>query len=596
MRASRLLGLAAAAACAVSPSLAQNTIGLLEIKGSPKEKAGELAWLFGSKEPTLRELIAAVREAGANEDYRAVVIRLRDAELSRTQVEELGQAIKQARAEGGRKFVVFGESMGQTELTLGSYADQVLVQAGGSVSLPGLYMEEMFLADTLKWAGVTPDFVQIGDYKGASEMFANSKPSPAWDQNINQLLDSLYGNVRAELKEGRKLDDAKLDEAMKTLWMAQAEDAAKTGLVDAAVDLPSLGEAVAGSSRPKWDKIEASTQEGMKIDESNPFAAMTTFMGIFNKKPPTKATGPTIAVVHLDGPIVEGESAPGGFSGESNIGSRTVRNALEEIRDQDQIKGVVLRINSPGGSAVASEIMWQGIRRVADKKPVWVSVGSMAASGGYYLAVAGDKIYVNPSSIVGSIGVVGGKFALGGLFDTMKMNVVSRARGPRAGMFASARPWNDEERALIRGKMQETYDLFTKRVTQGRKGIDLSKTAEGRLFAGQKAVDLKMADKLGTLDDSIKDLAAFLKMEDYDVMDFPAPKPLNEVLEDAFKGFGLGGASASAPAAARAQVSASLRAVVGERNWPMVARTLDAIMVLRDEPVGLVMPQALIVR
>ncbi|QYU66931.1 signal peptide peptidase SppA [Leptolyngbya sp. 15MV] len=499
-----------------------------------------------------------------------------------------------ARDEGAAKIVVFAEMMGPTELSLGAHADKIMVQSGGAVTLPGMYMEEMFLADTLRWIGVQPDFVQIGDYKGASEMFANSKPSEAWNNNINQLLDGLYANMRSDLKVGRKMDDARLDRAMEKAWMATAEEAVKLGLVDAAVDLPALGQTLSGRATPRWKTIKPKTEAGPQVDASNPFAAMSQLMGMFNRQPPTRATRPTIAVLHVDGQIIDGDSTSGGFGGGTSVGSRTIRNALEQIRGDDLIRGVVVRIDSPGGSAIASEIMWQGIRRVAERKPVWVSVGSMAASGGYYLAVAGDRIYVNPSSIVGSIGVVGGKFSLAGVYEHLKVNVVGRARGPMASMFASTATWTDRERALVRTKMQETYDLFTRRVAAGRKGIDLSATAEGRLFTGERALELKMADKIGTLEDAIQDLASSVGMEDYAVMDFPAPKPLNEVLEDVFSGFGMGGASSRSTMPA--EMVAGLRALVGEAHWPQVARAIDAIMVLRHEPVALVMPSVLIVR
>ncbi len=596
-RASRLIGSFAAASLAVLPALAQNKIGMLEIKGSPKERPAELAWMFGSSEPTLRQLVGSIKDAGTNDELGSIIIRIKDAELNRTQVEELGQAITQARAKG-KKVAVFAENMGPTEILLGSYADQSLVQSGGSVMLPGLYMEEMFLADTLSWIGVKADMVQIGDYKGANEMFVNAKPSEPWSQNLNQLLDSLYANMRKEIKSGRKLDDAQLDDAMKVAWMAEADDAVKAKLVDAAVDLPQLGQTVSGSKSPSWETLDASGKPDFKIDEGNPFAAMSQMMGMFSKKPPTKAKGPTIAILHIDGEIIDGDSKQGGFSGGTSVGSRTIRNAIEDIRDQNLIKGVVVRINSPGGSAIASEIMWQGLRRLAEKKPVWVSVGSMAASGGYYLAVAGDKIYVNPSSIVGSIGVVGGKFSMAGLYDKVKLRVTPHARGPMAGMFNSAEPWNPEQLDLVKKKMKQTYDLFTKRVAAGRKGIDLSQTAEGRLFTGDKAISVKMADKVGTFDDAIKDLAKSLDMEDYGVMDFPAPRPLGEIVEEMFKGFGAAAPISGAirSSAAPAELVATLRAIVGEKNWPTVSRSLDAMMVLRDEPVALTLPSALVIR
>jgi protease-4 len=171
-----LIGTIAASFLAVVPAFAQSKIGLLEIKGAPHERPSELAWLFGSSEPTLRELVGAIQQAGDDDDYKAIVIRLKDAELNRTQVEELGQAITQVKAKG-KKVAVFAENMGPTEVLLGSYADRSIVQAGGAVTLPGLYMEEMYLADTLKWIGVKADMVQIGDYKGANEMFVTEPQS-----------------------------------------------------------------------------------------------------------------------------------------------------------------------------------------------------------------------------------------------------------------------------------------------------------------------------------------------------------------------------------------------------------------------------------
>jgi protease-4 len=595
-RALSLVGAVAAASIALVPALAQNTIGILEIKGAPKERPAELSWLLGSSEPTLRQLVGTIHDASVNDDLKAIVIRLKDAELNRTQVEELGQAITKARS-SGKKVAVFSENMGATELLLGSYADRSLVQSGGAVTLPGLYMEEMYLADTLKWIGVKADMVQIGDYKGANEMFVNSAPSKAWDENLNQLLDGLYANMRTELKMGRNLDDLQLDQAMRAAWLAEADDAVKVGLVDAAVDLLDLAKAVSSDADAKWETLEPADGAGkLKMDEGNPFAAMSQMMSLISKKPPTKATEPTIAILHIDGEIVDGDSKSGGFSGGSSVGSRTIRNSLEDIRSQDLIKGVVLRIDSPGGSAIASEVMWQGIRRVAEKKPVWVSVGSMAASGGYYLAVAGDKIYVNPSSIVGSIGVVGGKFSMGGLYDMVKLHVTQHARGPMAAMFNSSQPWTPEQLALVRGKMKQTYDQFTKRVEAGRKGINLAETAEGRLFTGDKAIASKMADKVGSLDDTIHDLASSLKMDDYAVMDFPAPRPLNEVIGEMFKGFGVSSpvVSGASPGASAPLIS-TLRAIVGEKNWPTVSRSLDAMMVLRDEPVALTLPSAILI-
>ena len=586
--------LLAGLALTASAAFADIRLGWLEISGSPASRPSDLAWLTGSEDdPTLLNLIEAIGAVADDDSLQGLVIRLKDSELSVPQIEELGKAIREVQ-EAGKKVYVFGESFGTPEFLLSSHADHVTCQSGGAVSLHGLYMEEMFLGDTLAWAGIKADFVQVGDYKGASEQMARGAPSKEWDQNINQLLDSMYGNIRGGLKQGRSLDDAALDQAMETLWMADAADAVKAGMIDAEVDLPGyvdflskkLGEKVVTRTIVAGDPGE------MNADTTNPFA----MLGLLSKKPNRDIASPSIAVLHVDGAIVDGDSRAS-FSGGGEVGSRTIRNALEEILREPQIKGVVVRIDSPGGSAVASEIMWQGIRRVADVKPVWVSIGDMAASGGYYLAVAGDRIFVNPSSIVGSIGVVGGKLAMKGLYDKFHVNVVGRGRGPKAELFASATPWSDSDVAHVRGKMQQTYDLFTKRVAMGRKGIDLARTAEGRLFTGDVAVGLAMADQVGGLTDAVQGLAASLNMPEFDLVDFPAPRSLEDIIEDMLDSAG-GGLLGMAPEQGSGLVAAraAIRDLVGDRVFGQLEGPMRAMMELREGTPLLLSPRVLIFR
>lgn len=564
-------------------------VGLVELEGTPAEQPSPLAWLFGDEHPTLRVVVEGLRAAAQEDDLKAVVIRLKDAELGRTQIEEIGAAMKGLRA-AGKKVHVMAEAYGPGELLLGSYADEVIIQAGGPVSLPGLYMEEMFLADTLAWIGLKAELIQVGDYKGANEMMTRAAPSPAWDQNISQLLDSIYANMRSQLKEGRSLSDGELDEAMERAWMAEADTAKAVKLVDTVVDLPELSEHLekAYGAEISWDSTVVKKKGEAAMDVANPFAILATL----SKKPDHRPKRDSIAVLHIEGPIVDGKSGAGGlFGGEGSTGSRTIRNALEEVRDEDRIKGVVVRINSPGGSATASEVIWQGLRRVAEKKPVWVSVGSMAASGGYYCAVGGDRIYVNPTSIVGSIGVVGGKIAMEGLYEKLKLNVVSRSRGPKAAMFRSSEPWSAEEVAAVRRKMQETYDLFTKRVTAGRKGIELGKTAEGRLFTGNIAISNKMADKVGGLEDAVKDLAGQVGLDEYDVMDYPGPKSFEQFIEEMFGGVNARAGGVRGPVG---ELATAAEQLLGPAKWRQVRWGLEALMQLREQRVMLTMPSAIV--
>lgn len=572
----------------------------IELDSALRERPNPLAWLTGpGSSPTLRDVVTTLEGLSENSRSVGVVVRVKDAPLTMGQVAELGAAMLKIR-ESGRRVHVFCENMSTAEILLGSFADELILQAGGMVMFPGMFMEEVFLADMLSWVGMQADFVQVGDYKGAAEAMTNSKPSEAWDENINRLLDEMYGAMRSIVKRGRSLNDVGLDRALTEAWMMGG--AAKSmGLIDTEIDLADLTkhlERAYDATRVRYDMVESGGSGMASMDMANPFA----MLAMLSRKPDHSPKRSTIAVVHIDGPIMDGDSSEGGFfGGGGNVGSRTIRNALKEIEDNDLIKGVVLRIDSPGGSATASEVIWRGVRRVAAKKPVWVSVGDMAASGGYYIAVGGSTIYLNPSSIVGSIGVVGGKVSLAGTYEKLRVNVVGRARGPRAGMLSSSAVWTSAERQMVRDRMTETYDLFTSRVSAGRPGIDLSKTAEGRLFAGESAVDFGLADRVGSLSECISDLAIVVGLTpgSFDVMSYPGPVGLEDFFKNAFGGFmkaegGAGGAIGSQVAGGVVEVMG--RSLFGDRAWPGVRDSLNALVLMRDQPVLLVSPRAVIVR
>jgi protease IV len=587
------LGVAASAGPGPTTELAW-----LELTGTPTEAAGPFAWIGMGEGDTLRSLVERVDEVAYDDTIDGLVIRVKDAALGVTQIQELGRAMNRLR-ESGKQIHVFAENYGTPEILLGAYADEVIIQSGGTVSIPGLHMEEMFLRDTLEWVGITPDYVQIGAYKGAEEQMMNTEPSPEWDENISGLLDSMYANMRGMIQDGYDLSSDELDQVMEEAWWASDKQGIALGIIDSAVDLPNLmdhlGEAYGtGDAEISLDLNDE--VPGMQIDMANPFAMLT----MLSKKPNHTARRPTIAVLHINGTIIDGDSKPGGFlGGGSSVGSRTIRNAIESILKQDMIKGVVVRIDSPGGSAIASEIIWQGLDRLKAEKPVWISVGSMAASGGYYIAVGGDRIYAEQSSIVGSIGVVGGKLAMGGLYDKVRIHIKERNRGPRAGLASGINPWTDEEREMVRARMKETYDQFTGHVAAGREGIDLSKTAEGRLFTGDRALDLKMVDAIGGLDDTMHELAAEVGLDDFEVMEFPGPKSFDELIEDMLGGFGVTAPGVMASGSAADPIlaaMASLRTLLGEQRFEMVRDAINANLLLRDEPVLLTMPRVIMFR
>ena len=238
--------------------------------------------------------------------------------------------------------------------------------------------------------------------------------------------------------------------------------------------------------------------------------------------------------------------------------------------------------------------MWQGIRSCYERKPVFVSIGPVAASGGYYMACAAHRIYVNPGSIVGSIGVVGGKLAFGQLYEKIGISIRRRSRGPMSDMFNSVEPFNPQQRAVISKSMQLVYEQFTQRVTQGReeKIPDVEAVAQGRLFTGRQAVANGLADELGGLETALEALATKLGMEagTYDIVTLPKPKSFAEHVQKVFEDFGLQTQAPMLPALV------SARLWLGPTAWGSTQPILEGIMLMQREPVLALMPRILVWR
>lgn len=589
-------------ACAASVPIASADVAYMELDGPVIERDPAGTGLFADPDQrTLRQLVDSIQAMQSRADIDGLVIRIKPGfSMGGTQIDEVGAALE-SLSDAGTPVHLFAESYGPAEVLLASYCDEAIMQTGGGFNSPSVYMEEMFLASAMRRVGLEPSYVQIGDYKGASEMMANSEPSEAWEENISGLLDAMYANLTTRMSDGYGLSKGDVEKALEATFWADAEIAIDAGMLDAHLDFLDLRdhlEKTYGKGFAYERDVWAS--RGVEVPDfasMGAFQALTTLMEMFAaENAERRTTRDTIALLYVDGAIVDGPSSQGGLFGGASVGSDTVRRALAKIERDDNIKGLVIRIDSPGGSAIASEIIWQGVRRVADAgKPVYVSVGSMAASGGYYIAVAGDKVYVSPGSIVGSIGVVGGKIAMGGLYEKLDINVVARSRGPRAGLLSSLSTWDAGERAFIRRMMTETYDLFVRRVELGRNGIDIGKTAEGRLFLGEDAIGLNMADAMGGIDVAMSDMAGALALSEgaYDVFEFPEPLSFEEMLAGAIPFAQAGHQSGHRDALG---IGVALREVLGEEAWTKIGTAARAMMELRDHPVVLTSPRVLIER
>ena len=580
------IGIVLATACAAAAQPAK--VAMIEITGSPGSGASAAGLFGGDRAASLRELVERIAGAGER-DLDGLVVRLKDTALDLAQAEELSEAIGAAR-DDGVKVHVFAEAYGPTDLVLAAAADEALMQKGGAVSLPGLMAEQYYFADAFEWMGVRADYVQVGDYKGAEEPYTRSGPSRAWDETISGLLDAQYDNLIEPIRRGRGLSARRVERAMEELFMSTGERAIRLGLLDAEVDLPDLFEAyLPEESYASADGVEYAGElgraESPAFQPTNPFAV---FSQLF--EPPSRpTTGPTIAVLNITGTIVDGESGFGGLLGGTTVGARTVRNAIEGILADDNVKGMVVRVDSPGGSATASEVIWQGIRRASEELPVFVSVGSMAASGGYYVASAGERIYVNPSSVVGSIGVVSGKLSFGVVADRLDINVVTRTRGPNADLMSPFAGWDQGDRRVIAENAERTYDLFVSRVREGRPNADIDEIAEGRVFAGDEAIDLRMADEIGGLRVAIADMAGDLGLDAYGVKDYPGPPSFEDLLSQPFGLPGLSGAKAGA-------MIETVRAILGDARFDALRSHAEGWLLLRERPAVLVSPHAVLIR
>jgi protease-4 len=318
-------------------------------------------------------------------------------------------------------------------------------------------------------------------------------------------------------------------------------------------------------------------------DPSNPMALFSMLM----KRPAPESNKPQIALVYAEGVISDGEAGDGLFT-DAGVGSENMRKAMRIATRDDHIKAIVIRIDSPGGSALASEVMWQAVRHAAEKKPVIISIGSMAASGGYYLASAGDKIFADPSAIVGSIGVVGGKFVFKGVYEWAGIHTEAFSKGKNAGLFSSSEPWDDRQKLMVTKWMQGTYKQFTERVMKTRAGKikDIDKVARGRIFVAKDAKALGMVDEIGGIEEALAYAAkdAGIDAGKYDIRIVPAPKSLGDMIMG-------GGAEAAFNFKPTVQISPdSILAAVSPRLRKTMARELQMLKILQDHPVVLMTP------
>jgi protease-4 len=490
--------------------------------------------LFGSAGGVpLKDLVARMKKARDDKNVKAVVLLMEGVGFSLAQAEELRQVLDQIRTSGKEIHAHF-DVLTTRGYALASGASKISMVPTGMVMVMGFYGESLYLRGLLDKIGVKPDFMTCGAYKSAAEMFMRTGPSPEADRMQNWLLDSLYSSYVDLVARGRGVKPEKvrswIDGGLYT-----ADKARQAGIID---KVQHCQEFVA-ELKAKYgadvvlDRSYGKKKRGSEIDLSSPLGLFKFWADLFEggkRKPSTKDA---VAIVYVEGPIMPGKADASPFGILQGAYSTTLRKALEKAAEDKTVKAVVLRVNSPGGSAVASEIILDATKRLKAQKPFVVSMGAVAGSGGYYVACGADTIFADATTITASIGVVSGKLATTDMWNKIGITWSTRQRGANAGMLGSDKVFTDSERQRMRELMDDVYGVFKGHVVAIRgkrlkKPID--ELAGGRVFTGRQALELGLVDKLGTLDDAIAQVAKQAKLKDYDVRVIPEPKNFLEML------------------------------------------------------------------
>lgn len=565
-------------------------VAMIDLMGPVREKPADFAF-FAQAATTFHDLIVRVRRAVDDKTVRALLIKMTDVHLTLTQANELRDELAAAR-KAGKKVFVYADSYDTISYTVAAAATNVCILDGGAIFMPGVAVQAMFLKGTLDKLGIHADFVQIGEYKGADEQLTRSTASDEMKGELNRLVDAYYTSLVDGISLHRGIAASAVRQAIDEAIISSSA-ALQRKLVDHVVDVDGLRDLLKAELGGESNIVHAyGLPEQQEIDLANPFSILMTMM-----RKPAVSDKPAVAIVYVEGTIIDGHGGESLFGGGGMVGSEDIREAMRLARRDANVKAIVVRIDSPGGSAVASEAMYQAIRRAAAEKPVIVSIGSVAASGGYYVACASDHIIAERSAIVGSIGVVGGKLVLKGLYDWAGVTTETFARGQNAELFSDTQAFSDRQRRMLTTWMKNTYDQFTERVMATRKGkiADIDKVARGRIFLASEARTSGMVDEFGGIQKAIDTAVARAGMKpgEYEVRPLPAPK----TLADLFSGGGTQGALPVKPMSASLppQLAPMLMALP-EAELRSLAHQAALVRMLQKQPVLLVAPYTITVK
>lgn len=537
--------------------------GVLALGGEIVERSS-LSW-SGSHGTELRALIDRLRELAGDAELSGVVVRAGDLAISLPDAVELRAAIHDLR-KAGKAVACHGERASNAGYLVLAACDRIGVAPLGEIAITGPAAMPVHIKPLLDKLGIQADFLHVGAYKGAAEPLTLDAPSKATEETLGAILDHRYQTMVDVIAGERKLAPAAVKALIDTA-LFPADQARAAGLADDVAAFEAFRDAQTRGAA--WTKLPLPPD---RTEHPDPIAMMMKAWRFLGAMPPDKPLGDHVAVVYAIGNIIDGEG-DGVLGARGQIASHTLVAALRALTADAHVKAVVLRIDSGGGSAQASELIWRAVAELKAKKPVVVSMSDVAASGGYYIASGATKIFALEDTLTGSIGVVGGKLAAQAALARLGVHTFPMGRGKRATMTASLGPWTDDERAAVRGAMEAVYRVFVGRVAEGRhkQPAVIEPIAQGRVWTGARAKELGLVDEIGGLDAALAEARKLGGVDAQAGLEIYPPAP---TLRDLIAGFG----QVQAPLGLDAGTTAALRALAAVD--PAVAAATERLVQL----------------
>ena len=465
----------------------------------------------------LNNILSSIEKAKKDDRIKGIYLNVENISASIATLEEIRNKLKEFKDSTNKFILSYSEVYGQSAYYISSVADEIYLHPQGMLELKGLAYQGMFFKNTLEKLEIEAQIIRHGKFKSAVEPFMLEKMSKSNRMQVSRFLTSLWGDLTKGMSEGRSLSQKEINSMAQNLLIQEADQALQYNLVDKLAFKDELVDSL---------KSKLNLTKDQKIN----FVSLNKYKDVSVKDKNTKYSKNKIAVIYATGEINGGEGSP------ESIGSEGLSKTIREAREDKNVKAIVLRVNSPGGSALASETILREMALAKEAKPVIVSMGDVAASGGYYIACQADTIVANPTTITGSIGVFGVLMnakemmnnKLGITIDTVKTN-------KHADIGTIFRPLTRVERQIIQNSVENVYDTFISRVSLGR---NLSKeyvdsVGQGRVWTGRDALELGLVDVLGGLETAIEISSNMADLQDYRIVNLPKQKdPIEVLLQD----------------------------------------------------------------